>query len=237
MRACIGSSARTKADWGARRKSSLSPPPSLGRNPSYEMTMPLPPNGMYPPPARDYHPPPPDPGPSTYAQSQGQGQAYNPYPIPGAIFNQNPMMPPAQAHIQNQQDQLQHQQQHQHPGSFLNPPRPPQQVAAIGPSPDSIITTSTPRSGQNNLDLSEYLDPTDKVEPKLPFFHNNPGSSKAHPSSNEDDPAAAGRMSEGEDPGQSCCRGHVQYSPADLLTGAVSLSMLSIVEANALVQL
>jgi hypothetical protein len=73
----------------------------------------------------------------------------------------------------------------------------------VGPSPDSILTTSTPRSGQNNLDLSEYLDPTDKVEPKMPFFVNNPSTSKIHPSSNEEDGTAAGRTSDGEDPGKS----------------------------------
>lgn len=149
------------------------------------MSMPLPPNGMYPPPNRDYHAPPADPGPSTYHQTHSQ--AYNPYPLPGAAFNHNTMMPPTSAPEHSQ---------------YLNPPRPAQPVPnIIGPSPDSILTTSTPRSGQNNLDLSEYLDPTDKVEPKLPFFQNNPSSNKVHPSSNEDDAAASGRISDGEDPG------------------------------------
>lgn len=154
--------------------------------------MPLPPNGLYHQPTHDYHAPPPDPGPSTYHQSHTQ--TYNPYPLPGAAFNHNTMMPPAPPLISDQSQQ----------STYLNAPRPTQQAGnVIGPSPDSIITTSTPRSGQNNLDLSEYLDPTDKVEPKLPFFHNNPNASKAHPSSNEDDAAASGRISDGEDPGKS----------------------------------
>lgn len=164
-------------------------PPSIHRNPSYEMAMPLPPNGMYPPPARDYHPPPADPSPSTYHQTHTQ--AYNPYPLPGAAFNHNTMMPPVSSAGPEQHS------------NYLNPSRPGQAaVNVVGPSPDSILTTSTPRSGQNNLDLSEYLDPTDKVEPKLPFFQNNPSTSKAHPSSNEDDAVASGRISDGEDPGK-----------------------------------
>ena len=71
----------------------------------------------------------------------------------------------------------------------------------MGPSPDSVITSSTPKSGQNNLDLSGYLDPTDKVEPKMPFFHNNPSVVKGHAVA-EEDIAAAGRTSDGEDPGE-----------------------------------
>ena len=208
----------TMADH-SRRRSSISPP-SLHRNSSYEMTMPLPPNGMYPPPARDYHHQ-AEPGPSTYQQSHPQ--AYNPYPLPGAMFNQNPMMPPMQDqdqrqhHQQQQQHQLSQSQPHnqhnqqtqqQQQQTYLNPPRPPQQGNMVGPSPDSIMTTSTPRSGQNNLDLSEYLDPTDKVEPKMPFFVNNPSTSKAHPSSNDEDAAASGRTSDGEDPGEFGRCGH-----------------------------
>jgi hypothetical protein len=151
-------------------------------------------NGMYPPQARDYHHMPQDPGPSTYHQTHTQ--AYNPYPLPGAAFNQNPVM-------SHHMDQLAPNPQHEQ----SQPPMPQYSAARltqpvptiIGPSPDSNITTPTPRSGQNNLDLSGYLDPTDKVEPKLPFFHNNPSIVR---SAAEEDPAAAGRMSDGEDPGE-----------------------------------
>jgi hypothetical protein len=78
---------------------------------------------------------------------------------------------------------------------------PPPTTNIMDPSPDSIITSSTPKSGQNNLDLSGYLDPTDKVEPKMPFFHNNPSIVKGHVVV-EDDMASAGRTSDGEDPGK-----------------------------------
>jgi hypothetical protein len=88
------------------------------------------------------------------------------------------------------------------------------------------MAASTPRSGQNNLDLSGYLDPTDKVEPKLPFFHNNPAVVKGQPA--EDDSVGLGRTSDGEDPGEHDGRSWLI---------SVSLSMLSAVEAHALVQL
>jgi hypothetical protein len=85
--------------------------------------------------------------------------------------------------------------------NYLQPLRSTQVPNILGPSPDSVITASTPRSGQNNLDLSGYLDPTDKVEPKMPFFHNNPSVVKGH-SGAEEDLTAAGRNSDGEDPGE-----------------------------------
>jgi hypothetical protein len=167
-------------------------------------------NGMYPPPKRDYHHMPHEPGPSTYHNhhnqnqnhGQAQAQAYNPFPQPGAAFNQNPVMShphqmdqqqqqPAHNQNQNQNQNQNHHQMNHYQGPLLTQPV----TGVIGPSPDSNITTPTPRSGQNNLDLSGYLDPTDKVEPKLPFFHNNPSIVK---SAGEDD----GRMSDGEDPGK-----------------------------------
>lgn len=162
------------------------------------------------------------------------------------MFNQNPMMPPMRDQEQqhnhptqhsqhSQQSQQQHQAQPQQ-STYLNPPRPPQHHSnIIGPSPDSILTTSTPRSGQNNLDLSEYLDPADKVEPKMPFFVNNPSTSKTHASTSEDDAAASGRQSDGEDPGESCFS--ILLRAICWADSAVSLLMLSVVEAHALVQL
>ena len=192
----------------------MSPPPSLNRNPSYEMHVQNHHNnGMYPPLNRDYQQIPLDPGPSTYHTSQNQ--AYNPYPLPGASFSQEPM-------IQQAPD-------HQAPSTsypnYLQPSRSTHVPNILGPSPDSVITASTPRSGQNNLDLSGYLDPTDKVEPKMPFFHNNPSVVKGHSAADEE--IAAGRTSDGEDPGKhsswlridpsfsvdvECCRGACAYS-------------------------
>jgi hypothetical protein len=161
----------------------MSPPPSLNRNSSYEMQNHIN-NGMYPPSNRDYNQ---DPGPSTYHENHNQ--AYNPYPLPGASFNPDPMM----------QHQTDLQQTSSYP-NYLQPSRSTQAPNVLGPSPDSVITASTPRSGQNNLDLSGYLDPTDKVEPKMPFFHNNPSVVKGHPATDDDN--AAGRNSDGEDPGE-----------------------------------
>lgn len=162
-------------------------PPSLNRSTSsYEMQNNIN-NGMYPPANRDYHHAPQDPGPSTYHQNQNQNQnhnqAFNPYPLPGASFNPDQMMQHQTASYPN----------------YLQPSRSTQPPNILGPSPDSVITASTPRSGQNNLDLSGYLDPTDKVEPKMPFFHNNPSVVKGHTAAEEDN--AAGRNSDGEDPG------------------------------------
>lgn len=166
-------------------------PPSLNRShSSYEMQQSNN-NGMYPPTNRDYHHVPQEPGPSTYHQnhSHNHNQAYNPYPLPGAAFNPDPMM----------QHQTDHHQTASYP-NYLQPSRSTQAPNILGPSPDSVITASTPRSGQNNLDLSGYLDPTDKVEPKMPFFHNNPSVVKGHSAIEEDN--AAGRNSDGEDPGK-----------------------------------
>lgn len=55
------------------------------------------------------------------------------------------------------------------------------------------------------MDLSEYLDPADRIVPSLPFYNNVPGGGKAGSAVNswENDANALGRISEGEDPSKS----------------------------------
>ena len=211
-----------------RRRSSISPPPSFARTASYEMPNQL---GMYPPQNhnRDYHQNQnqQDAGPSTYHQNQNI--AYNPYPLPGTgtAFTHDSLMQQSTDLTHNQNS---HQSISSYP-NYLSTSRSTQATIPttnlMGPSPDSVITSSTPKSGQNNLDLSGYLDPTDKVEPKMPFFHNNPSVVKGHAVA-EEDIAAAGRTSDGEDPGEpgphvnvltssfsfdaQCCRGPCSHS-------------------------
>jgi hypothetical protein len=141
--------------------------------------------------------------------SQGS-QSYNPYMTQshmGAASGSAGFMQMShqnQNHTQiHNHNQNQHQNQNNHKDTFLIPQHP--QVGVTGPSPDSVITSSTPRSAQNNLDLSEYLDPADKVEPRLPFFHNNPASGKAGHTWAEEEILGSGRISEGEDPGKVAC--------------------------------